>query len=589
MLALSYVLACLLILAIYSSLCWSLHYLPVGLYDDVAHYVRIALVTEVVLSCFQFFAWARDTFAFVPKMKLSFPELAPTSVASKFGVPLMEELTRFATLAMLVFLGNTDYNCNVTYVYTVAAVYGFNHLVGSMVKFCPFNYHRRFHKFLAGYDIYKAHLLKSVKKALSTMSFALDSDTLASLPAKPVFNLNSFEKEPLLSHSKLIRSIRLDTLDANPEILDRMYSVSPKNTLHLQLDKSGSEDEVSSKVLAKFKSLENFWEQGADTPSELNSLHSSDTHFGGGGGGNFKMKLPNGTELEFGGGAGLDYKHHSSCESESSSDTSGASNTRYSPPQWTKSKTSSNLSLMNSPYALGPSAHSPSALSPSVLSPYATSTSSRSNSSVLESIIFWFRWLLPVTKKEDDTHISPLALRQTIRKKMSTFTLNSDTASLKSVPCKLYGSIDLESQLPEKSARFTAENVHGYYEFAKFANQYFDVRTPRLLEFYKGVDPAFYHFGTLLPNFPAFFYIVYSTSICLWQYSSTLILAYPFVAADPRLVTFMGIICILAVLKLFCINYLHNQATCSYRVSLVVELVLNLGFFASVYSRYFTL
>lgn len=579
MLVLLYVLACLLILAIYSALCWSLHYLPVSLYDDVAHYVRIALVTEVVLSCFQFFSWARDTFAFVPKMKLSFPELAPTSVASKFGVPLMEELTRFATLAMLVFLGNTNYKCNVTYVYTVAAVYGFNHLVGSMVKFCPFNYKQRFHKFLAGYDIYKAHLLKTVKKALSTMSFALDVDTLALLPAKPVFNLNSFEKAPVLTHSKLIRSIRLDTLDANSELLDRMYSVSPKNTLHLHLDKSGSEDEVSSKVLAKFKSLENFWEQGGETSSESNSLHSSDTHFGGGGGGNFKMKLPNGTELEFGGGAGLDYKHHSSCESESSSDTSGASNACCLPPQWTKSKTTSNLSLINSPYALSLSA----------LSPYASSTNSRSKSSVLESIIYWFRWLLPVTKKEHETHISPLALRQTIRKKMSTFTLNSDTTSLKSVPCKLYGSIDLESQLPEKSTRFPAENVHSYYEFAKFANLYFDVRTPCLLEFYKGVDPAFYHFGALLPNFPAFFYIVYSTSICLWQYSSTLILAYPFVAADPKLVTFMGIICILAVSKLFCINYLHNQATCSYRVSLVVELVLNLGFFASVYSRYFTL
>lgn len=40
-----------------------------------------------------------------------------------------------------------------------------------------------------------------------------------------------------------------------------------------------------------------------------NSLRTTDTHYGGGGGGNFKYKFPGAGKIEFGGGAGFDYKH----------------------------------------------------------------------------------------------------------------------------------------------------------------------------------------------------------------------------------------------------------------------------------------
>lgn len=577
----SYVLvACPLLLTIYASLCWSLDYLPVGLYDDLAHYVRIAFVTEVVLSCFQFFAWARSTFAFTPRQKISFPELAPTDAATKFGVPLMEEIARFCTLAMIVLLGKSEFNCNVTYVYTVAAVYGLNHLVASIVRFSPFDYHSRFQRFLRSYEIYDSHMLRRLtKKASSTLSYALDSAvTLASVnsPAKPVFNLNSFDEPPQLSHSKLIRSIRLDTLEASPDFWERMYSVSPKNTLHLQIGKSGGEDEVSSRLLAKLQALEDpLGPSQVDLDPRANdslSVHTSDTHFGGGGGGNFRLKLPDGTELEFGSGAGFDYRHRSRCESEDSSHKNREHESSQSlpSPEFVPSNPS-NSSFCDNPYSpsISPSTHG-------------------AEKNTLKNIIYWFRWLLPLAQKEDEsTNISPLAVRRSIRKKLSTYTLNSDTSSLKSFPCKSYGAIDLESQLPVRTS--SVANIHSYYKFAKFANQFFDVRPPRLLEFFKGVDPAFYHFGTLLPKFPAFFFIVYSTCICLWQFTSTLIIAYPFVAYHPDVLTFVVILSTLAVIKLFCINYLHDQATCSYRVSLVVELVLNLVAFAFVYSCYFSL
>lgn len=572
--------ACPFLLLVYGAFCLSLNYLPIGAYDSVGHYFQIAFVAQIVLSYFQFFAWARTRFAAKPRRRLRFAERAPSGFADKFGILIVEESVKFCALLVVAFLGKAADHCNITYAYTVAAVYALNFLVASLVKFCPFHYKDRFKKFLRNYEIFESHKLpKFTKKTSFNNSVLLDSGATLALsdsPSKPVFNLNSFNEAQLLTHSKQMQSMHLDALEAHNDSLERLYSVSPKNTLHCQLGRIfGKDDGISATY---FKDLV----ENIPAHMESQSFHLNDVHFGGGGGGNFEYLLPDGSNLKFGGGAGFDYKHDSKKSSNHGScdDPEAGSDPKYS--------TISNLACKLGKSSPESAPYDCSSISYGVqCNPYRSSDESTLEElkARLTNFIHWFRWMLPMAEREDESsYVSPKALRHSIRKKMSAYTLNSEITSLKSFPGRLYGTMDLESQV--SSPCLKTENIHAYYEFARYANLYFDVWSPWPLELHEGVDPAFYQFGTLLLRLPTFYFIIYSTGVCLWQFASTLLLAYPFVASSPSMITFAGLCTILILLKLFCLNYLHNQATCSYRVSLVVELVVNLVLFASVYYYY---
>lgn len=569
--------ACPLLLALFVLLCWSLRYLHVSSHDDWAHYARIAFVAQMLLVFFWLFRWVRAVVAYNPRRRLSYVEHAPMGT-DKFGVPLMEEAVKLFSMVLFVFLGSPARQSRVSYVYVVASVYAFNFLVASLVEFCPINGKTRFKKFLATYDIYESQMLGSMKKRPSFASAELNSSTLAPVnPAPtPVFNLNSFGSKAL-AHSVLMPIMNQQIMDCNDDMIERLYSVSPKNTLHFLLGDYGSD--IHGPTLAAQLVQE-----------DAASLHTTDTHFGGGGGGNFKYKMPDGSKLEFGGGAGFDYKHGSNTDSDETSNRS-----KHSDKQSTHSVNSldeSNSRSKSLSGSLESSTSCNSTLSTTPCNPYAWNVQPTKHERTCEMrrLIQWFRWLIPNVPTEDElNNVSPRALRFSIRKKLSTYTLSSETTSLKSGPGRLYGTFDLESQLAPrqcKSFRCKTENVHAYYEFAKFGNRFFDVWAPRLVEFYNGVDPAFYRFGTLLSHLLTFYYIIYGASICMWQFSSTLILAYPFVAPTPSIVTFMLLVTAVCVSKLFCINYLHNQATCSYRVSLVVEFVINLVLLTLAYLYY---
>lgn len=559
-----------LVLAVFAFLCWSLRYLSIPSHPDWGHYVQIAFVTEVLLLCFWLFrrvlAVANYSLRF-----LSYVETAPVG-AEKFGLPLIEEVIKFFSIVLFVILGNSNHDCRVSYVYTVAAVYAFNFVAASLVEFCPINYTLRFKKFLAYYEIYQSHMLGTISKNTSGNSSLLSTPTLG--PAHgpiPVFNLSSFESGPL-GPSALMPILSQQAVEPDSDMIERLYAVSPKNTLHFLLGEYGTN--ISGPTLQM--PVEN---------DDATSVHTTDTHLGGGGGGGFKYKLPGGAKIGFGGGGGFDYEHGSG-----SSDTNSDKQSCESIASFSDRKPCFQ-SLSNSPaFGLSESPNTLASFPP--CDRHMGKFESVPPQSFLWRILFWFRWLVPFAPCEDETvNVSRRALRFSIRKKLSTYTLNSDTRSLKSFPQRLYGALDLESQLPDRQCRpsYVTENVHGYYEFAKYGNQFFDVCSPRLVEFYKGVDPAFYRFGTLLSKLPVFYYIVYAASICMWQFSSTLILAYPFVAPAASLSMFVGLVAVVFVTKAFCANYLHNQATCSYRVSLVVELVVNLILFAFSYFFYFGL
>ncbi|KAG7665222.1 uncharacterized protein J8A68_001278 [[Candida] subhashii] len=119
--------------------------------------------------------------------------------------------------------------------------------------------------------------------------------------------------------------------------VDKLYSVSPRNTYHLNtataiatFEDFGREDQHSSDTVIytkinKPEQEETYENINHHLDEDTSSINTKGTHFGGGGGGNFKLKLPGGTKIEFGGGAGGDYSHedpHSSSTTPISPSTS---------------------------------------------------------------------------------------------------------------------------------------------------------------------------------------------------------------------------------------------------------------------------
>lgn len=557
-----------LVLAVHVLLCWSLHFLSVPSIP-VGHHIQIAFVAEALLLCYWLSRWLL-TVASSDLRRLNFVERPPVG-ADKFGVPVMEEVVKFFSMILVVCLGSSTHNIRISYVYTVAGVYAFNFTVASLVEFCPVGYTSRFKKFLSNYDIYQSQMRDALEKSPSFDSSLLGGSTLTPVNSAQSFEFNtsSFGFIPL-SPSVLVPNMDQQVLESSQEVLERLFSVSPKNTLHFLLGEYGMD--ASGPTL-----------QAPVEVEDTGSVHSADTHFGGGGGGNFKFKLPGGAKVGFGGGAGFGYSHGS--DSDTNSD-------KQSSHETTCSETKSDCKSLNHSLALATLDTSNTSASIAPGSPNAWNVKSMDQKkAILLRVLYWFRWLLPIPQSEDGpVCVFHRALRFSIRKKLSTFTLNTETKSLKSSLRLLYGTVDIESQLPDRQCKLSkTENVHAYYEFAKFGNKFFDVWSPGLLEFYRSVDPSFYRFGTLLSRLPVFYYVIYAASICMWQFASTLMLAYPFVVATPSVLTFLGLVAVVFVAKVFCTNYLNNQATCSYRVSLVVELAVSLILFALAYFYYLSL
>lgn len=442
-------------------------------------------------------------------------------VFDKFGLPLMEEALKLMLVAAFAF---QNHELSPSHALTVGFVWAASKLVANLVTFSPVHYEETYGKFARNYALFVAHSERraydAVAKVSVTSAASGDSGvTLVSegetLPLKPVFNLDSFKSTPL-SHSVLVPIAAKDP--QSHLTIDRVYAVSPKNTMHLE--HFGDDDfDVAS-----------FNPHGSHERSESSgeSFHTTDTHFGGGGGGGTQIKLPNGGTIDFGGGLGFGYDHTSPCRSRES--------------------------LISS---------EPEQCSPAPLK--------------LQLCLRWLSWLLPI--KNENKEISQSDLRQSIRKKLSTYTLNSQTLSLKPRTCRsLYGTIDLESQMEVPRRRI--ENGHRFYRFGSFANAYLDSWSSAI-----SLDPAFIRFGVTLPKLPHALFLAYLSSACFWLFSSALLYALPF-SQSPLMSTLSGGAVLLVVFKLFCGNYLHSQCTRSYRFSVLMELVLNVSLLSLVYYLY---
>lgn len=482
-------------------------FLPQYHYDGPINHVKAALVAITVTGCWKILLHIRKSVIMVAKQHRRLPESEPTGIFSRFGAPITEEALRFFVILLVAGFDSLSPGNVIAYALTVAASYAFVDLGVLFGEFNVTDYDTKYQQFGERLAIFGS-TLQWQKKSSAVESEASgqsgDSEeseatlTADNIPEpEPVFNLDLF-KATGLTHAQL-----MPILTSDSGIYATTYSVSPKNTLYSHYCPDNESLEIGS--------VQPF--PVAPCADDVQSVHSAETHYGGGGGGNFKCKFPDGTKVEFGAGAGFDYRH-------------GSSGGKESVLTW-------------------------------------------------KNPLRWFRWLFPMLK--DPVATNPADVKRLIRKKLSAYTLNStkgrevyETTSLLSSTSRVsYGAYDLELQVCTAT-----ENVHLFYQFGKFANQYFDMwNTPFSTEGAL-VDPAFRRFGVTLPRLPYCVFMLHLSASCMWHFAASIIFASLYFSQ----VSHWPVLLIIPV-KLFSVNYLRTQSTASYRMAVGADAFVNLAFF----------
>lgn len=429
---------------------------------------------------------------------------------------------------------------------------------------------------------------------LDTTTFDDDDEPLSS--SNKSKTLNKFQSMPILSSSnrrsspssdsdksrKLVRSNYKSCYD----LVDKLYSVSPKNTYHL--------NEVSAYAINIDDIDETFDDQEANESIQSehevcpynHPLHSegdplvsssSHTHFGGGGGGNFKYEFPSGRKLRFGGGAGFDYE---------SDDGQDNHENGYG-------------SCNNDRVDL---------VSPRLVYDRFI------NAAI--PILNWFQWLVPFlpinsgpnTQEPNHNHLAQSPKKRKgdmqsdplIKKQLSHYTLNrrssfEDMNSLNSIrTVSDRHSIDLENQHLRSNKRgffsLNSPNTlteNDYLQFQNFVLTYFDYDLHTFNTPFK-VDPIFKKFNVLSRDINSIYLIIFNIIEALRASSTLLIYSTPFLVKSS---TFIGLIkfsMFSIIIKLFNLNFLNFQIDYKpFQVRLILELINNLALYIFVLYFYF--
>lgn len=172
-----------------------------------------------------------------------------------------------------------------------------------------------------------------------------------------------------------------------------------------------------------------------------------------------------------------------------------------------------------------------------------------------------------------------------IKKKLSLYTINSKIVpketdllcSSKSVigsrssSTSSYGTFDLENQKDETPVA----NV-GYTEFFRFVQRYFDLNLCSLSNTVH-IDPIFVKFSVLSTEFKSVHFILFKLREILWNFSTLMVFASPFIVTS--LGNIWGAFAAILVLKFFNSNYLNSQWEKPYAAVLVAEVAVNSAFF----------
>lgn len=553
--------------------------------------VRVVVLTLLVSGFYRVFLMIRQLLQRTSAGS-NLPEFPLSSIFHRLFAPLMEEFVRFLLLATVYYAMSPDMTKSMAWI--VGITYAVERQIWNLWLFSPSNYQEHYKKFLSSYNDYvRATLECTWHKYLKTeitnetpsfkdyaksntspqISVCLQEDyfriydscsesltgseslkTLVSdtkslkstslVLSKPVFNLHFFGKQPPpmpLTQQSPIESPqpRQDNL---PGVIDRLYTVSPKNSMYLQYENFKLPRKISfdddSSTYQSFPPIssqnENSSVRTSDLDSEALTVHSEDTHFGGGGGGNFEYEFPDGSKLKFGGGAGFDFRRGSR-----------------------ESKNSFKLDCLRS-----------------------------SNSMSWD--YRWYCWLFCVHNHNGDKEFPRRANNASIRKKLSSYALMNESSSPKVCGSNSsYSSVDEISfieDLESNSARPPIQNAQLLYRFNYFANRYLDKCRNNNGTSLCSVDPSFARFGVTLLRISTVYVVLHLLSTSMWQVFACLAFAFPFYMRHTHYAVAAFIIMITVIAKLFSVNYLHLQCHRSYKFSILLEFFINSALFVFVIS-----
>lgn len=234
-----------LVLSIASIATTSLFFLRL-LPSPFTHYLRLAVLVQVLMVFLQIFWLVLCMCANHGALK-GLPEAPPSSIYQKYLKPIGGEGMRLMMIAVSTTFISSGESFDIFHAYCIATVYATNFSIAYCLSFSPFNYTNRYARFLRQHTIYESS--KSINK---TPIFALDPGSSPytilvddSPEIKPVFNLDFFAPTRNLAHHKLMPILIQNTQQAHLDMIDRLYAVSPKNTIHLQLE-TGKSDDLTS-------------------------------------------------------------------------------------------------------------------------------------------------------------------------------------------------------------------------------------------------------------------------------------------------------------------------------------------------------
>lgn len=464
---------------------------------------------------------------------------------------------------------------------------------------------------------------------------ASESNVLSSLYKSKT--MNRFQSMPILattpdnlSASSSINSIngpapriKKSNFKSCYELVDKLYSVSPKNTYHLNqaaayaltVDNQPLNSELVNEIDNEVASDDDYDNHDSTIISELDVVpydptpcdfsagnsHSHHTHWGFGGGGGGGYDMPNGGRIHFGGGGGMDYSNdESSHTDEDPINNNSIFNTRNygSCENNNQDNCHDNTpSTNNNGYE---SNHSSITTLVRHVSTLSNSLVPRFSYYLFISFINWFRWLCPFLPLQipDQTPLPSSSLTSSptkkkypkadpfIKHKLSHYTLNKqDDAYSMNSSSSSPQNIDLENQIHSSVSHFPSASSESptytssppnqnYHRFETFVFTYFDFDLHTLNKPFE-VDPIFKNFNVLTKDFLFIYLVLLNLITFLWESLTFLIfsLGFIFIAIESSqiLKIFLGLI----VIKLFNLNYLNGQTTQSFQFRLWCETMIN--------------
>lgn len=489
---------------------------------------------------------------------------------NKFYLPIIEELLKFGLICFVVHHDNSSFHSpginkdlhgdsdkpddvshiGVKQIAIMVLVFNLVKFFTFAYRFCPINYEKVYKEFINFHRMWREHITidnvvrnnkKSRVDAAMVLAGSLNDDkrsvyskkSIATLinPAEAISmpsRVPSFDRVSL--DVKKIPSFKSADLGSCYNLVDKLYSVSPKNTYHLDAD---------DVVIVSIDDLEYDDDSRTLGDHNVNPLNSDIEHDCPPCG--FGKEENNYTQNPY-----PRFEKHSYF----------IANNGNKQNDTTPNRGSVFISYVN--------------------------------------FFAWLLPFLPIPHKSEELNENARPFKNRkfdpkIQNKLSSYQLNpnpTDTETLHSLDILLlqhslqglnYGAIDLESQTPVDtliSSTYLNER-NNIKDFQLFVENYFGY-SPEAFQI--SIDPIFETFGITISEFNTELFIIFLSCNYVWNLSTFLIYSYPFI--NNSSLHFYFVIIIILIIKLFNQNFLHDKhLKKSVKFSLIVEILINLIIF----------